>query len=60
MGFFDRLKEGLTKARDNFTGRIQELVGLSTKIDEDFFEELITRNLFYRFGIKSFNDFEDC
>lgn len=43
MGLFDsftRLKEGLTKARDNFTGRIQELVGLSTKIDDDFLDEL--------------------
>lgn len=40
MGFFERLKEGLTKTRRNFTDRIQELVGMSTKIDDDFLEEL--------------------
>ncbi len=40
MGFFDRLKEGLSKTRHNFTDRIEELVGLSVEIDEDFLEEL--------------------
>ena len=40
MGFFERLKEGLSKTRRNFTDRIQELVGMYTKIDEDFLEEL--------------------
>lgn len=40
MGFFERLKEGLSKTRLNFTDRIQELVGMSTKIDDDFLEEL--------------------
>ena len=40
MGFFERLKDGLSKTRHNFTDRIQELVGMSTKIDEDFLEEL--------------------
>ena len=40
MGFFERLKEGLSKTRRNFTDRIQELVGLSTAIDDDFLEEL--------------------
>ena len=40
MGFFERLKEGLSKTRRNFTDRIQELVGMSTKIDDDFLEEL--------------------
>ena len=40
MGFFDKLKAGLSKTRKNFTDRIQELVSFSTKIDEDFLEEL--------------------
>lgn len=40
MGFFERLKDGLSKTRRNFTERIQELVNISTKIDEDFLEEL--------------------
>ena len=40
MGFFERLKEGLSKTRRNFTDRIQELVGLSATIDDDFLDEL--------------------
>ena len=40
MGFFERLKEGLNKTRKNFTERIQELVGSSAEIDDDFLEEL--------------------
>ena len=39
MGFFERLKEGLSKTRRNFTDRIQELVGLSAAIDDDFLIE---------------------
>ena len=40
MGFFERLKEGLSKTRRNFTDRIQELVGLSAAIHDDFLDEL--------------------
>ena len=40
MGFFEKLKSGLTKTRQNFTDRITELVGMSAKVDEDFLEEL--------------------
>lgn len=40
MGFFERLRDGLSKTRRNFTDRIQELVNISAKIDEDFLEEL--------------------
>lgn len=40
MSFFERLKDGLTKTRKNFTDKIENLVGLSTEVDEDFLEEL--------------------
>ena len=40
MGFFERLKDGLSKTRKNFTEKIETLVGLSTEVDEDFLEEL--------------------
>ena len=40
MGFFERLKEGLSKTRRNFTERIQELVSFSASIYEDFLEDL--------------------
>lgn len=40
MGFFERLRAGLDKTRQNFTDRIAELVSGSDTIDEDFYEEL--------------------
>jgi len=40
MSFFETLKNGLSKTRHNFTDRIQELVGISAEVDEDFIDEL--------------------
>ncbi|KKB44638.1 signal recognition particle-docking protein FtsY [Bacillus thermotolerans] len=55
MGFFKKLKDklttstdqatekfksGLTKTRDNFSNKVNDLVARYRKIDEDFFEEL--------------------
>ncbi len=40
MGFFERLRAGLDKTRQNFTDKIAELVSSSEKIDEDFYEDL--------------------
>jgi fused signal recognition particle receptor len=40
MGFFEKLKSGLSKTRENFTDRIGDLVGLSASIDDDFLDEL--------------------
>ena len=40
MGFFDKLKDGLKKTRDNITQRIDQLLVSMGKIDEDLFEEL--------------------
>ncbi|MDD4084382.1 MAG: signal recognition particle-docking protein FtsY [Acholeplasmataceae bacterium] len=40
MSFFEKLKEGLSKTRKNFTEKIENLVGMSTEIDEEFLEEL--------------------
>ncbi len=53
MGFFERLKEGLSKTRRNFTDRIEELVGLSASIDEDFLEELEMILLTADVGVKT-------
>jgi len=36
----ERLKEGLEKTRDNFTGKIDELFNSSKTIDDEFYEEL--------------------
>ena len=40
MGFFSRLKEGLTKTRKGFVEKIDMLVHSHNSISEDFFEEL--------------------
>ena len=53
MGFFEKLKSGLTKTRQNFTDRISELVGMSAKVDEDFLEELEMILLTADVGVKT-------
>lgn len=40
MGFFDKLKQGLTKTRQTLTDKIEQLISGSAKIDEDFLEEM--------------------
>ena len=40
MSFFNRLKEGLSKTRKNFTDQLSKVVGSYTKIDEEFLEEI--------------------
>ncbi|SEM47165.1 signal recognition particle-docking protein FtsY [Mesobacillus persicus] len=36
----EKFKEGLTKTRDNFSGKVNDLVARYRKVDEEFFEEL--------------------
>jgi fused signal recognition particle receptor len=36
----DKFKQGLTKTRDNFSTKVNDLVARYRKVDEDFFEEL--------------------
>ena len=40
QGFFEKLKNGLTNTRNNLSSKIDKLLSMSTKIDEDLFEEL--------------------
>ena len=40
MGFFDRLKAGLTKTREKFIDKIDELLHSSKKIDDELIDEL--------------------
>ena len=41
MGFFQRLKQGLTKTRGGLTEKVEELVKNTREIDEDFYDELM-------------------
>ena len=38
--FFNKLKDGLSKTRDGFTDKINEVLKLAITIDDDFYEEL--------------------
>lgn len=40
MGFFDRLKQGLTKTRQSFVEQVEKIVLRRKKIDEEMYEEL--------------------
>ncbi len=40
MGFFDKIKAGLKKTRENVSGQIQSMLNSFTRIDEELFEEL--------------------
>ena len=39
-GLFNKLKEGLSKTRDNLTDKINETLKLAVAIDDDLYEEL--------------------
>lgn len=40
MSFFDKLKQGLFKSRQNTADKLDELISSTRQIDEDFYEEL--------------------
>ena len=40
MGFFEKVREGLKKTRENISGQITQMMNSFTKIDEELFEEL--------------------
>ena len=40
MGFFDKLKKGLTKTRESFTEKIEKIVIGYADIDDDLLDEL--------------------
>lgn len=40
MSFFQKIKDGLAKTRENVSNKIESIINSFTKIDEDFFEEL--------------------
>ncbi|MDI3311176.1 MAG: signal recognition particle-docking protein FtsY [Thermoanaerobacterium sp.] len=39
-GLYQRLKEGLTRTRDNFTAKIDGILSFGRKVDDELFEEL--------------------
>ncbi len=53
MGFFDRLKKGLNKTRENLTNKIEKLVLGYADIDEDFLDELEETLIMADVGVKT-------
>ncbi len=40
MGLFDKIKNGMRRTREAFTGRMDELVENYKELDDDFYEDL--------------------
>jgi fused signal recognition particle receptor len=55
MGFFDKLKEGLTKTRKGFIGKV-EAIFVGRKIDDETFEELEETLITSDIGVKATAD----
>ncbi len=52
-GFFARIREGLSKTRESFSGRMEELVESYEELDEDFFEDLTDILIMADAGVKT-------
>ncbi len=63
MGFFDRLKEGLSKTRKGITEKIDQMLVTFGKIDDDLFDELeeilITADVGIETSMKVIQDIKD-
>lgn len=58
-GFFSRLKEGLTKTRDNIVHGIDSVFGGFSNIDEEFYEELEEILIMGDIGVKATGEILD-
>ncbi len=53
MGLFDKIKNGLKKTREMFTGRMDELVENYKELDDDFYEDLTDILIMADVGVKT-------
>ena len=53
MGLFDKIKQGMKKTRELFTGRIDELVETYKELDDDFYEDLTDILIMADVGMKT-------
>ncbi|MBR6707578.1 MAG: signal recognition particle-docking protein FtsY [Clostridia bacterium] len=56
MGFFQRLKQGLTKTRGGLTQKVDELVVSGRPIDDDFYDELTDILILADVGVSATED----
>ena len=59
MGFFQRLKQGLTKTRGGLTDKVDELVKNTRVIDDDFYDELTDILILADVGMAATTDIMD-
>ena len=53
MGLFSKLKEGLTKTRDNIVSGIDSVFSGFSSIDDDFYEELEETMIMGDMGVRA-------
>jgi len=53
MGLFDKIRAGMRKTRELFTGRIDQLVESYTELDDDFYEDLTDILIMADVGMKT-------
>jgi len=53
MGFFDKLKNGLRKTKENFLGKVDTILASFGKIDEELFDELEEILITSDFGVQT-------
>ena len=59
MGFFQRLKQGLTKTRGGLTDKVEELVKNTREVDDDFYDELTDILILADVGMAATTDIMD-
>jgi fused signal recognition particle receptor len=55
MGFFDKLKEGLTKTRNNIAEKVDKVLSFNKAIDEELYEELEEAMIMSDMGVGTTN-----
>ena len=53
MGFFDKLKEGLGKTKNNLDNKINAVFSNFRKVDEDLLEELLEALIMSDIGMET-------
>ena len=59
-GFFSRMREAVTRSRENFSSRINDIVALTREVDESSLEELETALIMSDIGVQTTTDIIDA
>ena len=59
MGFFEKLKAGLKKTRDNFTDGVDQIFNSYEKVTEDFYDELEETMIMGDIGVRTTEELLD-